>query len=290
MKAYLECYPCFLRQALESARMATVDEAIQRRVLQRVADLIADFPPDATPIEMGEDIHRIIREITDSSDPYHEVKRESNNHALSLYPQLRAMVETSTDPLLTAVKLAAIGNVIDFGANPGFDLDRALEEGLTEDLSDSDFPLFKDRLRRVDEVLYIGDNSGEIVFDKILVEQLVRHEKEVTFVVRGGPILNDATMEDARTVGMDGVAKVISSGVLSPGTILRNAQPEFLDRFHRAELILAKGQGNYEGLSEEAGPLFFLLKVKCPVIARHLGAGMGDLVFRAQTESGREDP
>ena len=285
MKAYLECYPCFLRQALESARMATADEVIQRRVLQMVAELIADFPPDATPIEMGEDIHRIIREITDSSDPYHEVKQESNDHALSLYPQMREIVETSTDPLLTAVKLAAIGNVIDFGANPDFDLERAIEEGLTEDLADSDFPLFSDRLKRVDEVLYIGDNTGEIVFDKILVEELVGLGKEVTFVVRGGPILNDVTMEDARTVGMDKVAEVISSGALSPGTILRNTRPTFLDRFQRAELILAKGQGNYEGLSEEAGPLFFLLKVKCPVIARHLGAGMGDLVFRAQRKA-----
>ena len=290
MKAYLECYPCFLRQALESARMATADEVIQRRVLQMVAELIADFPPDATPIEMGEDIHRIIREITDSSDPYHEVKQESNDHALSLYPQMREIVETSTDPLLTAVKLAVIGNVIDFGANPDFDLERAIEEGLTEEMADSDFRLFSDRLKRVDEVLYIGDNTGEIVFDKILVEELVGLGKEVTFVVRGGPILNDVTMEDARTVGMDKVAEVISSGSLSPGTILRNTQPAFLARFQRAELILAKGQGNYEGLSEEAGPLFFLLKVKCPVIARHLGAEMGDLVFRAQTESGRENP
>jgi len=287
MKAYVDCYPCFLRQALEAARMATDDEGIHRRVLQHVAALIAEFPPEATPVEMGEGIHRAVREMSASPDPYREVKRESNDLALSLYPELREMVKGSPDPLLTAIKIAAAGNVADFGANPGFDLERSVREALAHDLVGSDFPLFRSRLREARRILYVGDNAGEIVFDKILVEEMVGRGAEVTFVVRGGPVLNDATSEDARYVGMDEFAEVITSGTLSPGTALRNADPAFLDRFNGADLVLAKGQGNYEGLSDEPGPLFFLLTVKCAVVARDLGVRIGERVLRAQRDRGR---
>jgi hypothetical protein len=137
----------------------------------------------------------------------------------------------------------------------------------------------------VGNVIYFGDNAGEIVFDRLLVEQMAAGGARVAFAVRGGPILNDATLEDAVYVGMDQVADVVSSGVVSPGTLLGHADPTFLDRFHRADLVLAKGQGNFEGLSDVEGPLFFLLKVKCPVIARHLGAELGALVLRAGSGS-----
>jgi len=283
LKAYLDCYPCFLRQALDAARMATDDAATHLRILQGVASLIAELPPETTPIEVGMETHRLIRELASCADPYRSVKRTSNDHALFLLPGLRQRVVESPDPLLAAVKLAAVGNVIDFGANPGFDLDRALEEGWAADLGGSDLPEFRRRVAQARDILYIGDNAGEIVFDKLLVEQMVAGGARVTFVVRGGPVLNDATLEDASYVGMDELAEVVSSGVRSPGTILRDAHPDFLDRFHRAELMLAKGQGNFEGLSDVAGPLFFLLKVKCPVIARHLGEELGALVLRAST-------
>jgi uncharacterized protein with ATP-grasp and redox domains len=282
LKAYLDCFPCFARQALEAGRMATKDAGLQREVLQRVAALMADLPLDATPIDMGQQIHDTIKETTGCLDPYSEVKRASNEHALSISSGLRQRVEASPDSLLTAVTLAAVGNTIDFGANPHFDLEESIRIGLAEGLADSDFPLFTHRLKGVDRVLYLGDNAGEIVFDKILVEKLVAMGLGVTFVVRGGPVINDATMEDARAVGMDEVAEVISSGVASPGTILPRCPPGFIDIFNRAELIIAKGQGNYEGLSQEQGPIFFLLKVKCPVVARYLGAEVGNIVLRAQ--------
>jgi uncharacterized protein with ATP-grasp and redox domains len=287
MKAYVDCYPCFLRQALEAARMATNDEDVHRRVLQHVATLMAEFSPEATPMEMGEEIHRAVREMAASPGPYREVKRESNDLALALYPELRKMVRASPDPLLTAVKIAAAGNVADFGASPGFDLEKSVREALAHELADSDFPLFRSRLPEARRILYVGDNAGEIVFDKILVEEMVGRGAEVTFVVRGGPVLNDATLEDARYVGMDEFAQVISSGALSPGTLLRDGDPAFLNRFNGADLVLAKGQGNYEGLSDEPGPLFFLLTVKCSVVAHHLGARIGQRLLLAQRDPGR---
>lgn len=281
MEAHLDCYPCFARQALDAARMATSDEELQLEVLQKVATLMGRLPPDATPVDMGFAIHRTVREVTGHPDPYREVKKEYNDRGLALLPRLRGVVRNSPDRLLAAVKVAAVGNTIDFGADPGFDLDRSLEEGLSADLVSSDIDLFARRLAQVESILYVGDNAGEIAFDKILVEELARAGLPVTFVVRGEPIINDATFEDAIYVGMDELAEVVSSGVGSPGTLLSRSSREFQESFSRAELVLSKGQGNYEGLSGEGGPVFFLLKVKCPVVAEDLGAELGSLVFRA---------
>ncbi len=259
--------------------MATSDEAEHRKVLAEVAQLISELPPEATPVEMGLEIHRTIRRRTGDRDPYQEVKRKSNRHALSLYPRLREYVDASPDPLKTAVTAAAIGNVMDFGANPDFDLESALEEGMAKGLEDSGFTQFARRVKEVDHLLYIGDNAGEIVFDRLLVEELSGLGVSVTFAVRGAPILNDATMEDALEVGMDQVAEVLSSGVQAPGTLLDQCNPEFLEIFRRAPLILAKGQGNYEALSGNRGPIYFLLMAKCPVVARDLGVEEGALLM-----------
>ena len=280
MRHYLDCYPCFLRQTLEAARMATSDESVQRAVLREVAGILAGLPPETTPIEMGWRIHSAIRARTGSVDPYAQVKDESNRTALALYPRLKSYVESAEDRLHAAAVVAAIGNVIDYGANPGFDLERSLKEGMSRGLSESDLPGLARRLGEVDRVLYLGDNAGEIVFDRILVEEMASRGVAVTFAVRGAPILNDATLEDARAVGMDRVAHVVSSGVVGPGVILSQGNPEFLDLYARAELILSKGQGNYEGLSGEEGPIFFLLMAKCPVVARDLGVEVGSLVLR----------
>ncbi len=270
--------------------MATSDMGVQRDVLREASALLASLPAEATPIEMGMRIHEVIRQRTGSLDPYRRVKRESNRHALSLYPRLKEYVAGSDDPLRAAVTLAAIGNVIDFGANPHFDLERSLEEGMNKGLAGSEFPLLARRLGEVGHVLYIGDNAGEIVLDKLLVERMSSLGIKVTFVVREAPILNDATLEDAREVGMDRVAEVVSSGVVGPGTLLRHTTPEFLDLFNRAEFVLAKGQGNYEGLSDEPRPVFFLLMAKCPVVARDLGVEVGDLVLRSPEMNRRRSP
>jgi uncharacterized protein with ATP-grasp and redox domains len=281
MRHDLDCYPCFLRQALEASRMATSDEAVQRTVLREVGALLSELPAGATPIEMGSRIHRVIREHTGSPDPYRQVKLDSNRQALALYPRLRKLLESSESRLETAVVIAAVGNVIDFGANPHFNVESALEDGLGRGLTRSDFRSFARRLSEVERVLYLGDNAGEIVFDKVLVEEMASRGVCVTFAVKEAPILNDATLEDALAVRMDEVAEVVSSGVAGPGTLLAHGNAHFQHLFSRSQLILAKGQGNYEGLSRETGPLFFLLMAKCLVVARDLGVEIGDLVLRA---------
>ncbi len=284
MKVYLDCLPCFLRQALAAARRVTSDERRQRGVLDRVALAIPSFPLDATPVDLGREVYRIVRETTGIDDPYREAKRSDNDRVIALLPQLRGEVESSFDPMLTALKLAAAANVIDFGVHSTVDLHDAIEKGLEDGEGMVDYPLLRERLKGVGDVLYLGDNAGEIVFDRLVVEQLVNQGKRVTFVVRGGPIINDVTVEDAAYVGLDDVAEVISSGSDGPGTTLPRGQPEFVDAFRRAGLIVSKGQGNFEGLSDEPAPLFFLLKVKCPVVARELGVEIGKTILRAQKD------
>ena len=287
MRIYLDCLPCFFRQALDAARRATDDERIQRAVLDRVASAMPAFPLNVTPIEVGRDVYRIAREVTGVDDPYREAKRADNERVAALLPRLRARVEASVDPLRTALTLAAAGNLIDFGVRSTVDLDHAIEQGLEDGKGMVDYPLLRERIASVDEVLYLGDNAGEIVLDKLVVERFSDLGKRVTFVVRGQPIINDATVEDAALVGMGDVADVVSSGSDGPGTALRSCRPAFVDAFRRADLILSKGQGNFEGLSDEEAPLFFLLTVKCPVVARELQAEIGTTVLRAQETDGR---
>jgi len=284
MKVYLDCLPCFLRQALAAARRVTADEWKQREVVDEVASAIPSFPLDATPIDLGREVYRIVRETTGIDDPYREVKRSHNDRVIALLPQLREEVESSSDPMLTAFQLAAAGNMIDFGVHSTVDLHGAIGKGLEDGEGMVDYPLLRERLECIGDVLYLGDNAGEIVLDKLVVEQLVHLGKRVTFVVRGRPIINDVTAEDAAYVGLEDVAKVISSGSDGPGTTLARGEPEFVDAFRRAGLIVSKGQGNFEGLSDEPAPLFFLLKVKCPVVARELGVEIGKSILRAQNE------
>ncbi|RLE38766.1 hypothetical protein DRJ23_04425 [Candidatus Acetothermia bacterium] len=291
MKAYLDCFPCFMRQALEAARMATDDPALQRAALDRVARLLPTVPMGTTPVEIGQLVHRAVREVTGVPDPYAAVKRESNDLGLRLYPEFKGWVEGSPDPLLAAIKIAGAGNVIDFGANTADgSVERMAEDSfsraLDEPLDAAQYRAFVERLAEVDRVLYLGDNAGEIVCDRILVEELVRRGKEVTFVTRGAPTINDATMADARYVGLDAIATVIANGSDAPGTLPPDCSHEFLTEFRRAELIIAKGQGNFEGLSDVPGPIFFLFKVKCPVIAREAGAPLGTVILREQVREG----
>ena len=199
-----------------------------------------------------------------------------------MYPYLKSRVEKSSDRLLTAIRIAGAGNIIDFGAYGDFDLSREVGEVLEKDFAVFDYTKFKYGLDKTREILYIGDNAGECVFDRILIEEI---KKPVTYVVRNAPIINDATYADALQAGIDSVATIISSGTDAPGTILNTCTAEFKEMYHNSNFIISKGQGNYEALSNEMGPIFFLLKVKCQVIANDLGVDKGDIVLKANGDS-----
>lgn len=279
MKTYLDCLPCFLQQALRAGRIATDDEAIIKKLLDEVGAMIKEIPMENTPPQTGAIIYQKISEITNNADPYKVIKEKNITHALHLYPELKKKVEKSDDSLLTAIRLAVAGNVIDLGVNREFDLVEEIEKILHQEFAVFDFESFKQELNNAKEILYIGDNSGEAVFDKILIEEL---GKPVTFVVREIPIINDITEKEARQIGIDKIAEILSSGTTAPGTILELCNQEFIRKFYDADLVISKGQGNYEGLSGVQRSIFFLLKVKCPVIAENIGVREDDIILKGK--------
>ncbi len=283
MKTYLDCFPCIARQSLEAARLATDDENLQREILNSVFKILPDFPQDVSPPEIAVAAHRIIKRISGNKDPYKKVKEEFNEKALQLYPELKQKIDRSENRLLTAVKLAIAGNIIDFGvAGNNFDLVNTIEEVLSSNLAVDHFSRFKNNVLNASSILYIGDNAGEIVFDKILIEEIKNYSKaDVVFVVRGEPILNDVTLEDAKLVGMYNIAHIISNGSDAPATVLSDISREFKKAFSAADMIIAKGQGNYETLSDIDKNIYFLLKVKCLMLARDIGSNVGDNVLKS---------
>ncbi len=279
MRTYLECVSCFLRQALDASRMVTRDPVVHERVVRETLRLTAEMPFDRSPPWMGQQIHRLLREATHNPDPYHEVKKRSNALALTLYPTLEERVRTSPDPFALAVSLATAGNVIDFGCRSEVsddDVHQAIEDALDGQLDSTAVADLRRRVREARDILYLADNAGEIVFDRLLIDQMP-HDR-VTLVVRGSPVINDATREDAEAAGLSSLVTVMDNGSDVPGTILESCSPAFRARFGKSDLVIAKGQGNYETLSGEHPQVVFLFKAKCPVVARDVGCEVGQLI------------
>jgi uncharacterized protein with ATP-grasp and redox domains len=285
MKTGLDCIPCFFRQALAAVRMATDDEIIQRRVLNSVSIMIPDLAIDVTPPEIAQQVYRIVYEITGNNDPYLEAKKCANKSALSLYTNMKDIVNYSNDTLETACKLAIAGNAIDLGAQAEYgSIYSIIEDSQGYQLDQEHYRQFKESVGQASLILYVADNAGEIVFDRILIEQLLQIKKsKIVVVVREKPIINDATLDDALQVGLNKVATIIINGSDAPATILSQCSPEMLRYYRAADLIISKGQGNYESLSGRSENIFFLLKVKCHVIARDSGFNVGSLVLTRST-------
>ena len=249
-----------LRASLTAAWLAGGGEEVQWRVLREVGALLAERLPGRPLIEISPAAQRIVRHLAGVEDPFAEAKRQANREMLELLPELRAAAARAPDPLAYLLRLAAAGNAVDLGARTGYRLEEVTEAG---DWGRFDYPAFRERLETAEIVLLIADNAGEIALDRLLCEELARQGKRVAVAVRGAPTLNDATLEDAREVGLPQVAQVITTGQDHPGAFLPRASPEFLEAFRGAAPVIAKGMGNFEGLSAEPGPIFFLLKAKC---------------------------
>ena len=276
MKARPDCLVCFKLQAERTVRLLNVDGRKSAKILSHVRRFLSSVSLEATPPEIGAEVHHLIIQLSGVKDPYREVKRACVEQALKIYPELRRLVRSSGDRLLTAIKLAIAGNVIDFGADREFEGGIDLRSFLDQDLVINDYPALRRALGRAQNVLFLADNAGESVFDRLLIEELRR---PVAYAVKAGPIINDATREDAVRSGIRGMAQIVSSGSRMPGTLLRACTARFRRLFQSADLIISKGQGNYETLCGESAPLFFLLKAKCNVIARHLNVEPGSLVL-----------
>jgi uncharacterized protein with ATP-grasp and redox domains len=275
MKTSLDCIPCLLRQALDAARFVSANPAVHEQIIRDVLRWTGEMDLNQSAPVMAQRIHRRLRKITGVDDPYREKKDQMNRLTTELMPALIADVEAADDPLLMAARLAIAGNVIDLGINGNLtdaNVRRAMHRALTEPFF-GEMDRFRQAVNQARSILYLADNAGEITFDRLLIEQI--SPQRVTLAVRGAPVINDATRVDAQAVGLDQIVEVIDNGSDAPGTILSDCHPDFRRRFAEADLIIAKGQGNFETLSDAPGNLFFLFKVKCPVIAEHVGQPVG---------------
>ena len=277
MRTFLDCYPCFLRQGLDAARHAGADEALQEKIMQKSLLLLAEAHPDSRPPEISAVLHRMVRAETGNNDAYQELKKASTQEALEMLPWLQQVIHGSADPLETALRLSAAGNIIDFGAAREFDLQAVIREVLIAQFAIYHLQEFRQDLANASFVLYLADNAGETVFDRLLIEQL---GKPVYYAVKTTPIINDAIREDAVSAGVDKVATIIETGLDIPGADPQNSTPEFKRLFQEADLIISKGQGNYEMLSENEEPLYFLLRAKCAIIARDLQVPVGSFILK----------
>lgn len=282
MKAHPDCIPCMFRQALKTTREVTDDPDVALAVLQRVAAHVASIDLTHTPAFVSQFVYAAVTEVTGVTDPFAEDKRKSNALALRLLPGVRAAVMATDDPLAAAIHLAAVGNMIDAGIAHTGTLDI---EGDILRMLDFPFPVFdidpfRSELGPDKTLLYLGDNAGEIVFDTVLVDLIRATGTAVTFSVKSGPIINDATLEDAATAGMGSRAEVIETGGSDIGVNFENISDTFRERFATADVILAKGHGNFETCNERPENLYFLLKAKCPIVATELGVTLGDLVLK----------
>lgn len=284
MNTALDCIPCLVRSALDAARLFTDDPAVHERIVREVLQTTADMDLSIRPPLMAQRIHRRLRELTGNGDPYGPAKVRFNALAAELLPALEAELDAAADPFNMAVRLAIAGNIIDLGPNLHLSeahIRESLEQALATPL-DGDSDAFRREVDAARDILYLADNAGEIYFDRPLLKRLP--QDRVTVAVRGLPVLNDATMKDAREAGLHELARLMDNGSDAPGTVLEDCHDAFRAAFEGADLIIAKGQGNFETLIGCGRPVWYLFKAKCAVVAREVGKPLNTHLLMREPE------
>ncbi|ACF12420.1 protein of unknown function DUF89 [Chlorobaculum parvum NCIB 8327] len=284
----VECYPCLFEQLLSLTKITGMEDGQGKALFEHSMQQLLESNGEGIVVQ------HVIRSATDDAialsgrdadfDPYCDIKQRSNDVALAFADEFRARILDSPKPLEEAVRVAAAGNIIDFGAkrHGSLDVEHEVRTIGERTFGRFDFEAFLSHLQSAKRLLYICDNAGEIVFDRLFIEEIRRHfpQLDVTCAVRERPVINDAVMADARYAGLDKVATVISSGSVYPGTLLEAVSDEFRRLFDEADLIVSKGQGNFETLLDDADErLFFILRIKCDQMSRLSGIAKGELVL-----------
>ncbi|OCN02022.1 hypothetical protein A7X67_04625 [Clostridium sp. W14A] len=282
MEILLDCLPCMLRQALEASRLATDQTDLQEKIMEDSIRILLHYKEYKSSPDLCKAIHRAVKKHTCVKDPYAEIKKRDINAAKKILPDLLGFLKSKQNSLYWALKIAATGNIIDSAINNNGRMMECIEEELRKDFSICDLGHFQDKLKTAKSLLIIGDNAGETVFDRVLAERLF--PLDTTYAVRSEPVINDATVEDAYASGLADYTKIISTGCSAPGAVLEDCSEEFLHTFECADIIISKGQGNFEALSGCGKPIFFLLKAKCEMISQKLGVCLNEYVFK-HTES-----
>lgn len=288
MKLFIDCYPCLLKQIITTTKLLDLNDRQTKSVVDKAMKYLLESKQDIMPLHIVAWLYTFIHQTFYNSngtfDPYKHLKHDTNLLALKYFNKLENIVNASSSPLETALCFAAMGNIIDFGAKEhgSIDINHEIENMGNLNFSIYHYDKLFEKLKNAETLLYIGDNGGEIVFDKVLIREIKKEFSniDIVFAVRDRPIINDATIEDARFVGLDKEVSVVSSGSIYPGTILEEANEKFKELFQSADVIIAKGQGNFESLSDvNSENLFFIFRVKCNHVADIIGVKNDDLIL-----------
>lgn len=278
-----ECGPCFLRQAKEALDLSTDDEELKMEVMGDIFQFLSEvFHQGTNSNGTGSAMHQIIKQKTGCRDPYYNEKIEGNEIALKYLPEVKKILDED-DSLENYVKIAIIGNILDFGAfTLDDDIEGVIKSSLKKDLTIKDINEFEESLNVHDNVLYLVDNTGEIVFDKLLLSKIKEYGLDITIAVKSEPILNDACMTEALDAGLDEFGELVEIGCGTVGYVDSEISDEFREIFNGHEFIISKGMGNYEGLTEidlSGKDIYFLLCAKCNTISKHIGVNLHDMLL-----------
>lgn len=280
MNTNLDCIPCITSSFTKLIKSHLQSDVEQEDVMRKILNYLAEADYKQSPPVLGKDMHKIIREVLNNPDPYKEIKIKYNKMMMDQYSKFKSMIKAANDPFDMAMRLAIAGNVIDFGPKDQLDFMDTIKRVIHSKLIIDDSSVLREELIKAKSLMYIGDNCGEIVFDKLFLEEL--NFPNVHYVVRESPVLNDITMEDAKIVGIDKLAKVITTGDNSPGAVWETTSDEFKKVFNNADIIISKGQGNLEGLLGVNQNIYFLLVIKCERVAKILKSPMGEYIVKHQ--------
>ncbi|MBI9045125.1 MAG: DUF89 family protein [Anaerolineaceae bacterium] len=277
MQTYPECFNCFTKLIYNSIQPLGFDEREQFDLMQESLNIVLSYDMSIPPAVIGGKVFGNIVKTSGVTDLFLEIKKESTRIALGLYPQLKACVSQADDPLDMAIRISALGNLMDVANPNSYDLDEEIDNISKQPIHGGGLKLFRERLKTAKRLLILGDNTGETVFDRVLIETL---DMPVTYAVKGSPILNDATLQEALDAGLDQCAEIISNGAAIAGTHLPYCSEDFKAVFEDSDLILSKGQGNYETLSDVEANVFFLLRVKCEALSKDIGIPVGSMALK----------
>lgn len=280
MKIKYDCYPCILRQSIESAEMIGADDQKIKQIIKHFGEILAPaLNNDFTAPMLAAQMQKYIKKLTKVKDPYFDLKEKNLIQAHKLLPLVEKEIAAAEDSLLAALLMSAMGNSIDAGVSLNVNIKENIDQAIENSFAHSDYPRFKDELQSASRLLIIADNTGEALFDRLLLKELKPYNLKITYAVREIPILNDITAEKAKELGINEYAEIIKSGTTAPGMLMEEASAEFLAAYQEADLVISKGQGNLEGVLDIEEDIYFLLKAKCEIIAEVLEAGLNDFLF-----------
>ncbi len=276
------CFYCFAGTSSKLIEKNNLSEEQKTEFTQYLAQLGASEQAYSSP-EFLTLLHRKLKQLSGIEELYANEKQESNTKAQELAKQWLPKILHSDHAFDLTLRLAIAGNIMDYGAPTNQDIDKTIDYVLRSDFAINHSPQLFDDIKKAKQILYLGDNAGEIVFDKLFISNM--HHANVYYAVRGYPVLNDVTQKDANELAMNEVATIISNGYDAPSTMLDKCSPEFIEIWNNSDIIISKGQGNLEGLLEnKTKNIYFLLMVKCKVIAQHLNVTNGEFVVYNQTK------